>query len=335
MPALPNFYETLSVAEDASASEIKKAYRKLARDHHPDRNPDNPEAEEKFKAVQEAYDTLGDEKKRKQYDQMRRDPFAGRDLRGFGGGDPSGGRFYRTPDGTYVRVESTGFGPDEGYQFSDEGMGGLGGLGDLFGQFFGGGGGAARGQSPFGQQAPPPPPSRGQDVESSMSISFDEAMRGGKTEVTLPGGEKVRISIPEGVDDGQKVRLRGRGKEGPGGKRGDLYITFNVKPSARFRREGNDLTVTETINVAEAMLGTARTIENAYGKSIKVTIPPGTQPGERLRLRNQGIKSGETAGALYVEIDVSIPAGVSDEEGLRGWAEREGLLTPTESTSAD
>ena len=107
MPPIPEYYKTLGVSEDASQTDIKKAYRKLARDNHPDRNPDNPEAEERFKKIQEAYDTLGDEAKRKQYDQMRRDPFAGRDFRGFGGGDPSGGRFYRTPDGTYVRVEST------------------------------------------------------------------------------------------------------------------------------------------------------------------------------------------------------------------------------------
>ena len=105
MPVIPNYYETLGVAEDAAAADIKKAYRKLARDHHPDRNQGDAASEEKFKAVQEAYDTLGDEAKRKQYDQMRRDPFAGRDFRGFGGGDPTGGRFYRTPDGTYVRVD--------------------------------------------------------------------------------------------------------------------------------------------------------------------------------------------------------------------------------------
>ncbi len=332
MPALPNYYETLGVAEDASAAEIKKAYRKLARDHHPDRNPDDAAAEEKFKAVQEAYDTLGNEDKRKQYDRMRRDPYAGRDFQGFGGGDPTGGRFYRTPDGTYVRVESTGYGPNEGYQFSDEGLGGLGGLGDLFGQFFGGGGGAQHGPSPFGQQgAPRREPARGRDTESTMSVSFEEALRGGKTEVTLPGGETVRIAIPEGVEDGQKVRLRGRGAEGPGGKRGDLYITFQVQPSPRFRRDGNDLTVTETINVAEATLGTARTITNAYGDTIKVTIPPGTQPGERLRLRNQGVKTEDGAGALYVEVAVSIPKAVTDEAGLRAWAEREGLVTPAET----
>ena len=331
MPPLPNYYETLGVREDATAAEIKKAYRKLAREHHPDRNPDDPEAEETFKAVQEAYGTLGDEEKRKTYDRMRRDPFAGRDFRGAPGGDPSGGRFYRTPDGTYVRVESTGFGPDEGYQFSDEGIDGLGGLGDLFGQFFGGGG---RGPSPFGQQgAPRREPPRGADVESRLAISFEEALRGGKTEVTLPSGETVRITIPKGVEDGTKVRLRGRGGEGPGGTRGDLYITFEVRPSARFRRDGDDLTATETINVAEALLGTTRTITTAYGDTIKLTIPPGTQPGERLRLRNQGVRTDDGAGALYVEIAVTIPTELTDEEALRAWAENEGLLAPEASAA--
>ena len=332
MPTIPNYYDVLGVKEDADAAEIKKAYRKLARDHHPDRNPDDPQAEETFKKIQEAYDTLGNEQKRKQYDQMRRDPFAGRDFRGFGGGDPSGGRFYRTPDGTYVRVESTGFGPDEGYQFSDEGVGGLGGLGDLFGQFFGGG---AQGQSPFGQQrggARREPP-RGNDIESEMTVSFEEAIQGGKTEVTLPSGEKVRLTIPKGVEEGQKVRLKGRGGEGPGGRRGDLYITFHVRPSPRFRRDGLDLTLTETINVAEAILGTTRTITTAYGDTIKVTIPPGTQPGERLRLRNQGIKTDGGAGALYVEVAVTIPASVKDEAGLRAWAEKEGLLDAAKSAA--
>lgn len=332
MPTIPNYYDVLGVSEDAAPAEIKKAYRKLARDHHPDRNPDDPQAEETFKKIQEAYDTLGDEQKRKQYDQLRHDPFAGRDFRGFGGSDPTGGRFYRTPDGTYVRVESTGFGPDEGYQFSDEGLGGLGGLGDLFGQFFGGG---TQGQSPFGQPrgARRREPRRGDDVESEMTVSFEEALRGGKTEVTLPSGEKVRLTIPKGVEEGQKVRLKGRGGEGPGGRRGDLYITFHVRPSPRFRRDGLDLTLTETINVAEAILGTTRTITTAYGDTIKVTIPPGTQPGERLRLRNQGIRTEGGAGALFVEIAVSVPKSVKDEAGLRAWAEKEGLLDATKSAA--
>lgn len=333
MPTIPNYYDVLGVKEDASAAEIKKAYRKLARDHHPDRNPDDPQAEETFKKVQEAYDTLGDEQKRKQYDRMRRDPFAGRDFRGSGGGDASGGRFYRTPDGTYVRVESTGFGPDEGYQFSDEGLGGLGGLGDLFGQFFGGAP-RGQGQSPFGQQGGARREAgRSLDVESEMTISFEEALRGGKTEVTLPDGQKVRLTIPKGAEEGQKVRLKGRGGEGPGGRRGDLYITFHVRPSPRFRRDGLDLTVTETINVAEAILGTTRTITTAYGDTVRVTIPPGTQPGERLRLRDQGVRTDSGAGALFVEVAVSVPETLKDADGLRAWAEKEGLLDAAKSAA--
>ena len=331
MPPIPDYYKVLGVSEDASQKEIKKAFRALARESHPDRNPDDPKAEEKFKKVQEAYDTLGDEAKRKQYDQMRRDPFAGRDFKGFGGGDPTGGRFYRTPDGTYVRVESTGFGPDEGYQFADEGPSGLGGLGDLFGQFFGGGGGATR-EAPFGGGGARRETPRGGDIETRLSISFEEAINGGKTDVTLPGGEKVRITIPKGVEDGTKVRLRGRGRPGPRGDRGDLYITFEVRPDPRFRRDGNALTTTTTINVAEAMLGTTRAITNAYGNTIKVTIPPGTQPGERLRLRGQGVKTDDGAGALFVEVKVEVPKDLSAEDQLRAWAETEGLITPAEST---
>ncbi len=323
MPSIPNYYETLGVGEDASAAEIKKAYRTLARDHHPDRNPDNPEAEERFKAVQEAYDTLGDEAKRKQYDQLRRDPFAGRGFGGAGFGGGENGRYYRAPDGTYVRVDPTGFGPDEGYQFADEGLGGLGGLGDLFGQFFGGGGGAARG-GPFGGGQPE---AKGGDVETRLALSFEEALKGGKTEVTLPGGEKVRITVPKGVADGTRVRLRGKGQPG-GGRRGDLYLTFEVRPDARFRREGNDLVTTATINVAEALLGTTRAITTAYGKTIKVTIPRGTQPGERLRLKGQGVQTDADAGALLVEVEVTIPTTLSDEAAFRAWAEAEGLLEP-------
>ena len=166
-----------------------------------------------------------------------------------------------------------------------------------------------------------------------MTISFEEALRGGKTEVTLPDGQKVRLTIPKGAEEGQKVRLKGRGGEGPGGQRGDLYITFHVRPSPRFRRDGLDLTLTETINVAEALLGTTRTITTAYGDTIKVTIPPGTQPGERLRLRDQGIKTDDGAGALFVEVAVTIPTSVEDKAGLRAWAEKEGLLGAAKSAA--
>jgi len=326
MPQLPDLYEVLDVPENAPAGDIKKAYRKLAREHHPDRNPDNPQAEERFKQVQQAYEVLGNEEKRREYDRMRRDPFAGQAAAGgFGEG---GGRFYRTPDGTYVRVESTGFGPEGGFSFSEEG-----GMSDLFERFFGGTGP----DSPFGGFAQPGRPQQrqrrgdrpaGADIEARLELSLEEALKGGKREVSLPDGETVRITVPKGVDDGTRVRLRGRGQPGPGGSRGDLYLTFHVKPSSRFRREGAHLVTTETINVAEAMLGTARTLVNAYGEQIRLRVPPGTQPGERLRLKGQGVRSEDGQGDLLVDIRVTVPTNLSDEAktGVRIWAEGENLI---------
>ncbi len=341
MPAIPNYYETLGVAEDAPAAEIKKAYRRLARDYHPDRNAGDEKAEERFKEVQAAYDTLGDADKRKQYDRMRRDPFAGRGA-DFGPGMSGGGRFYRAPDGTYVRVEPTGFGPDGGFAFNDDGPGDIGGLGDLFGRFFGGEREAAGG-SPFGGFGGAPrersaghSAERGGDVESTLRLSFEEAVAGGKREVTLPSGDTVRITVPEAVERGTRVRLRGQGDPGPAGERGDLYLTYEVRPSARFERDGLDLTATETVNVAEAMLGTTRTIRNAYGEGIRVTIPAGTQPGERLRLRGQGLRRKDERGDLYVEIAVAVPKDLPDEAqaDVRAWAERIGLLEPEAASEA-
>jgi len=313
----PDYYAALGVPETATSDQIKKAHRKLAREHHPDRNPGDPKAEERFKEVQQAYDVLGDAQKRKEYDALRRDPFAGRDP--FGRPGAGGGRFYRSPDGTYVRVESTGYGPEGGFSFQEEQEG----FGDLFERFFGG---QARPSSgPAGARGPQP---AGADLETRLELSFEDALQGGPREVTLPGGETVRITIPKGVEDGTRVRMRGQGQPGPGGRRGDLYLTFGVRPSTRFRREGRDLVTTETVDVVEAVLGTSRTITTAYGEQIKLRIPAGTQPGERLRLRGQGVRGDGAAGDLYVEVRVTLPAKLSSESeaAFRAWAEAEGLL---------
>lgn len=300
MPKTKDFYAVLGVKEDATTAEIKKAYRKLARKYHPDKNPDNPEAEERFKELQEAYSTLSDEKKRKEYDLRRKNPFGN-----FGGFDTgNGNRFYRSPDGTYVRFETSGTGGGP----ADDG--GLGGFGDLFSSLFGGGA-AQPGADPFARR---PRSSRGRDIETTVRLSFDQALEGGKTQVQLPDGETVRLTIPKGVKPGFKIRLKDRGEAGPSGKRGDLYVTFEVASHPRFRREGNNLYLTAQIDAFEAMLGTTRSIENAYGKQIKLPIAAGTQPGARLRLKGQGVETEKRTGDLYVEVEVTIPKDLSDEQ---------------------
>lgn len=166
------------------------------------------------------------------------------------------------------------------------------------------------------------------DIDAEVTLSFEQALRGGKTEVRLADGEFVRMMVPKGAQSGLKVRVRGRGRQGPEGQSGDLYVTFRVGPSARFRREGRDLYVTEPVTAMEAILGTSRSIVNAYGRTVTLQIPPGTQPGERLRLRGQGVATSKTKGDLYVEVQVSIPRTLTDaqRELLKRCADDIGLL---------
>ena len=319
MPQTKDLYDVLGVEEDASQKEIKKAYRELARKHHPDRNPDDPNAEEKFKKIQKAYSVLSDEEKRQQYDAQRR----------FGGGGGfGGGRGFRgqSAGGPEIRFE-------QGGNFEEVFGGRGGGLGDIFESFFGGraGGGATRGQDPFRQQRGQQQRRQqtgGRDIETKLRLSFQEALEDGRKQVELPTGESIRLKIPQGVRDGTKIRLRGRGQAGPTGQRGDLYVTFQVGDHPRFRRKGDDIHLTETVGVFEAIFGTERRIPTPYGQRVKVTIPEGTQPGEKLRLRGQGVKTEDGQGDLYVEIDVSIPSDLTDaqRETLRGAAEDAGLL---------
>ncbi|NND70111.1 MAG: J domain-containing protein [Rhodothermales bacterium] len=287
MPEVKDYYKVLGVGEKATQDEIKKAYRKLARKHHPDKNQGDKKAEERFKEIQEANDTLSSPEKRKEYDLRRKNPF------GFDDGvdTPAGGRFYRSPDGTYVRFESSG------NRRTDPA-----GFGDVFERMFGG---AANQQSAR--------PSRGRDLETTVDLGFQQALEGGKTEVVLPSGERVRIDVPKGVSPGLKIRIRDRGEQGSGG-RGDLYVTFQVRPHTRFKRRGDNLHVVEKIGVFDAITGSKRNIENAYGKQIKLTIPPGIQPGEKLRLREQGVDTGKGKGDLLVEIQVEVPKDLTEEQ---------------------
>ena len=315
MAEVKDYYKILGVDEKADADTIKKAYRKLARQYHPDRNPDDPKAEERFKEVQEANDILSDEKKRKEYDHIRKNPFGAFGGRGFQ--TRGGNQYYQSSDGTYIRFDDMG-----GGDFGD----GFGGIGDFINRMFGGGGGPNPSADPFGRQRPP---QRGRDVETHVSLSFEQALEGGKTDVLVPDGDRIRITIPKGVRDGYKIRLKERGEASrSGGPRGHLFVTFDVAEHPRFRREGDDLYTTVEINAFEAMLGTEQHLTNAYGRRIKLPIPAGTQPGATLRLRNQGVKTEKGTGNLYVEINVAVPQNLTDEQqaAVREAGEQTGLL---------
>ncbi len=262
MPQTEDLYDVLGVDEDASQEEIKKTYRTLARKHHPDRNPDDPNAEEKFKEIQKAYSVLSDEEKREQYDAQRR----------FGGGGGFGG-------GARTQRQNP----------------------------FDGGRQQQRQQRQRGRQG-------GQDLETTLRLSFREALEGGRKQVGLPSGESIRLKIPKGVRDGFKIRLKGRGQPAPTGQRGDLYVTFEVGDHPHFDRKGDDVHRTETIGMFEAVFGTDIRVPTPYGQHLKLSVPAGTQPGEKLRLKGQGVKTDDGTGDLYVEIDVNIPENLSRKQ---------------------
>lgn len=338
-----DYYSVLGIPANADAKEITKAYRKLARELHPDANPGNSAAEEQFKDVSAAYDVLGDEAKRAEYDQIR--SMSGGPRGGFGGFDGSGG------------------------------MGGAfdpGDLGDLFGNLFGG---TSAGRAPG--------PRRGDDLEAALTIDFRDALTGmtatvgltadtlcptcagsgcapgtGRTVCVACGGQgtstsnqgffsfakpcaacsgqgnvpqkpcatcggggvariprEIKARIPEGVADGQQIRLKGKGGPGRfGAPDGDLYIRVTVTPDPVFGRDGDNLTMTVPVTFAEATLGTNVRIPTPTGVPVTITIPAGTQSGQVLRVKGHGVKSQKATGDLLAAIQVVVPAELSDEQ---------------------
>jgi len=299
----PDYYAILGVDEKADTDAIKKAFRRLARELHPDRNPGDPTAEDRFKEVQAAYETLSDPSKRKQYDRMRR----------FGGGGPfstgSGGRYYQNPDGTYVRMDPGGFG--------GPGMDG-GGFGDLFERFFGGAAGMGGPQGAPGQGAGSRSRSQASrsatyDRKRTVRISFDRMLRGGKINFSLDG-EKISLPFPKGVKDGHKVRLRGRGRPRPDGGRGHLYVTIRVEEDDRFDVDGTSVHTILDLSVFDALLGLTTEVVSPHGKRLKLTVPAGSQPGEKLRIRGHGIHTEDEDGDLIVHLNVFMPESLTEEQ---------------------
>ncbi len=339
-----DFYQVLGVSSDVSEKDLTKAYRKLARTYHPDANPDDPQAEDRFKAISEAYDVLSDPARRKEYDEVRR----------FG---RTGGGFGRGPGG-----QSPGGGG--GFNFDS------GDLSDLLGGIFGGGGGRRRGP------APGTGPRRGDDLEAALHLSFDDAIEGVTTEVHLTsdaachtchgsgaapgttpqtctrcggrgviddnqgffsfsqpcdqcGGRgrvivdpcptcrgigierkprRVKVRIPAGVKDGQKIRLKGRGTPGRnGGPAGDLLVTVSVASHRLYGRNGNHLTLDLPVTFAEAALGANVKVPTVDGSTVTLKIPAGTPTGKTFRVKGRGVPSSSGTGDLLVTVVIDVP----------------------------
>ncbi|MEX2156984.1 MAG: molecular chaperone DnaJ [Gemmatimonadales bacterium] len=360
MASQRDYYQVLGVAETATTDEIKKAFRRLAKQHHPDRNPNNPQAAERFKEINEAHDVLSDSEKRKKYDQLRRyGAFAGP---GMGGGA-------RRPSGRPGGAEDA----SGDFDISD-----LGGLGDLFSSIFG-----RRGAG--GREAEP------EDVETTITIPFRVAALGGAVPITLAmpevcptcggngaakgatistcpeckgrgtvsfgqGGfavnrpcpvcrgkgtvpsqrcptcqgsgevrveKRIPVEIPPGVEDGTRIRLKNQGPKG----RGDLIVQIHVAPDRFFRREGLDVIGVVPINLAQAMLGSRIKVKTLDGKRVVLKIPPGTQHGQKFRIPGHGIERNGRRGDMYVEVHVTLPEKLSAEEqaAVKSFAEKAGM----------
>lgn len=357
MAAPKDYYRVLGVSETATVDEVKKAFRRLAKQYHPDRNPNNPQAAERFKEINEAHDVLSDPDKRKKYDQLRRyGAFAGP------------GRGPGTSGGSY---ESSGI------DFDVSDLGSFGGLGDLFSSIFGRRGGAGRMEE--------------DEIEAAVTIPFRVAALGGKVPVTLamtevcpscsgsgaaPGAtvstcteckgrgtisfgqggfavqrpcpvcrgkgkvpskrcptcngsgevtveKRLVITVPPGTEDGTRLRLKGQGTKG----KGDVVVVLQVEPDRFLRRQGLDVISTVPINLAQAMLGSKIKVRTIDGRRVVLKVPPGTQHGQKFRIAGQGIEKNGRRGDQYVEVRVEIPEQLNPEAAaaVREFAEKAGL----------
>jgi molecular chaperone DnaJ len=291
-----DFYKILGVSKDTPEAEIKKTYRKLARQFHPDSNPGDAKAEAKFKEISEAFSVLSDTEQRKEYDAVR----------AMGGGA----------------------------RFTAGGPGQSGGFEDVFSNLFGGGArgfpGGFGGGFDFG-------PAAGVDLTARTSIDFIDSIKGATIKLSLQGMEPLNVKIPAGVQDGQKIKLRGKGRPSPnGGPSGDLIVTVRVKPHPVFTRDGANLRVTVPVTFTEAALGANILVPTLGGEPVKLKIHPGIPNGRVLRIQGRGVDSGNTRGDLLATIEVAVPSHLSEKakKALQDFQEvmpnedpREDLLT--------
>ncbi|HYN66034.1 MAG TPA: DnaJ C-terminal domain-containing protein [Ornithinibacter sp.] len=309
-----DFYAILGVAQDADQAAIKKAYRKLARKHHPDQNAGDSAAEQRFKDIGEANAVLSDPKQREEYDAIRQMAHGGARFRAGGPGGNAG----------FEDVFSAfGGGGGQRVRFSTGGAGGAGGAGqpdldDLLAQMFGGTAGAgaasgARGADPFSGFSAPRGPRAGADVQARTSLSFRDAVEGATVTLQTAQGRRITTKVPAGVKDGQKIRLRGKGGEGdPGAPKGDLILSVTVDKHPVFGRDGDNLTVDLPVTFAEAALGATVAVPTLDGSSVRVKVAPGTPSGRVLRVKGRGVKGRHGTGDLLVKVSVVVPQRLTD-----------------------
>lgn len=321
-----DYYDILGVKKDASDAELKKAYRKLAKQYHPDKNPNNKAAESKFKEASEAYAVLSDKEKRAQYDRLGRDAFS--HMGGAGAGPNAGPSGFGFDFGDFMR-KAGGAGRGGGRRATHP-TGGPTDFTDLFADLFGG---AGRGE---------PRSSRGGDIEAETTIEFRDAIMGTTLHLTIPRegecanchgdgdvngkvcpvchgsgtartSESVKVKIPEGMADGRKIRIPGKGSAGFGGPPGDLIVLIHVRPHAFYERRGDDIHIELPITIGEAIRGAEIDIPTIHGP-VRAKIPPGTQGGQVFRLTGKGVKRAKGGyGDEYYKIAIAVPRRVPAE----------------------
>lgn len=303
---MPDPYQVLGVKQDASAKDIKSAFRKLAKKYHPDQNPDDPKAKERFAAANQAYEVVGDEKSRAAFDRGEIDADGKPRFAGFegAGGDP------------FARQRGAGAGPGGmRWEFSGGGPGAAAGpAGDIFSEIFGqafadrgpgtgaGPGGARRGAAPLGA-----------DISARLEISLEEAATGARVQALFPNGKHVAVKLPAFVEDGQTIRLKGQGEAGPGGA-GDALVKLRLRPHPRMRVEGRDVHVDVPVALREAVLGAKVAVETPHGR-LAVNVPPWSSSDKVLRLKGKGLpERGGLNADLYAHLRIMLPDGPARAE---------------------
>lgn len=311
-----DFYKTLGVSKDVSDADLKKTYRKLARKYHPDSNQGDAAAEAKFKEISEAYSVLSDAEQRREYDEIR-------------------------AMGSGARFTAPGAGGAGGFEdvFSRFGQGGRASqadFDDIFSMFSQGGGsfGSGRFGQPTGGYRGFGGPQKGADLTATTTLDFATAVQGDTITLQAGDGKPFKVKVPAGVKDGQKIRLRGRGRPSPdGGEPGDIVVQVKVRPHPVFTRDGLNLRLTVPVTFTEATLGATIEVPTLGGDVVKLRVAPGTPSGRVLRVKGRGVKSSKGTGDLLAELQVVVPSHLDD--AAREALERFQELGPKENPRAE